>query len=318
MWRYGTLGRVRLLLLDSASLYWRAFYALPDTIVDPSGRPVNAVRGFLDTLARLIEVRQPDRVVACWDDDWRPQWRVDLVPSYKAHRIDEVPDSEDGEVVPDTLGPQIPLIAQLCQTLDVTVWGAPDYEADDVVATLAHRAVSTGATVDIASGDRDLVQLVGPDVTMLYTGGTSKSRGGQPWLTLDPAGVRDRFHVDPTTYALMAVLRGDPSDGLPGVRGIGEKTAVALVNAFPTIDALLEAARTSPHPPMTMRLARSLVDNEEIIRASLAITVLTERADIDPLPPPTDPDESEALRLGAQLGVTRSVERVLAAALRRG
>jgi 5'-3' exonuclease len=303
---------VRILLLDSASLYWRAFHALPDSIVDPSGQPVNAVRGFLDTVTRLVDARRPDRVVACWDDDWRPQWRVDLVPGYKAHRVEQETVETDEEVVPDTLGPQIPLIAELCRILAISVMGAPAYEADDVIATLAARAVADGCVVDIASGDRDLVQLVSPQITLLYTGGTTKSRGGQPWLILDPTAVRERFDIPPESYALMAVLRGDPSDGLPGVRGIGQKTAVALVNAFPTIDDLLGAARQSPQPPMTARLAQAIVEHEEVIRASLAVTALEERQDIPSVGPAPDFDEDAARQYGVQLGLTRSMEQALA------
>jgi len=309
---------VHLLLLDSASLYWRAYHALPDSIVGPAGQPVNAVRGFLDTVARLIEAREPDRVVACWDDDWRPQWRVDLVPGYKAHRLDTIDESspqagDDAEIVPDTLAPQVPWIAQLSSLLGIDVIGAPECEADDVVAALARRHVRAGDTVDIASGDRDLVQLVDDRTTMLYTGGTSKSRGGKPWVALDPDGVRERFLVPPDSYPLMAVLRGDPSDGLPGVRGIGAKTAVALVHAFPDMDALIGAAEQPPRPPMNGRLAAAILEHEEVIRASLAITVLGDRPAVPDLPPRPSIEADQARVVGQGLGIATSVDRVLTA-----
>lgn len=309
---------MHLLLLDSASLYWRAYHALPDSIVGPAGQPVNAIRGFLDTVARLIEAREPDRVVACWDDDWRPQWRVDLVPGYKAHRLDTIDGSstgagDDAEVVPDTLAPQVPWIARLSTLLGIDVIGAPECEADDVIAALARRHVRTGDTVDIASGDRDLVQLVDERTTMLYTGGTSKSRGGKPWVALDPEGVRERFLVAPDSYPLMAVLRGDPSDGLPGVRGIGAKTAVALVHAFPDVQALIDAAAHPCRPPMTGRIAAAIVENEEVIKASMAITVLGDRPAVPDLPPWPSIEADQVREVGDDLGVIASVDRVLAA-----
>ncbi len=309
---------MNLLLLDSASLYWRAYHALPDSIVGPDGQPVNAIRGFLDTVARLIEAREPDRVVACWDDDWRPQWRVDLVPGYKAHRLDTIDASstradDDAEVVPDTLAPQVPWIARLSALLGIDVIGAPECEADDVIAALTRRHVRAGDTVDIASGDRDLVQLVDDRTTMLYTGGTSKSRGGKPWVALDPDGVRERFLVAPDAYPLMAVLRGDPSDGLPGVRGIGAKTAVALVHAFPDVQALLGAAAQPPRPPMNGRLAAAILEHAEVIKASMAITVLGDRPAVPDLPPEPTIEADQAREIAAELGVTTSVDRVLTA-----
>ena len=306
------------MLLDSASLYWRAYHALPDSIVAPSGQPVNALRGFLDTVARVMEARAPDRVVACWDDDWRPQWRVDLVPGYKAHRVETgepTPGAgnDDEEVVPDTLGPQIPWIAELSSLLAIDVIGAPECEADDVIAALARREAAAGGTVDIVSGDRDLVQLVDARTTMLYTGGTAKSRGGEPWVALDPAGVEERFSVSPDSYPLMAVLRGDPSDGLPGVRGIGAKTAVALVQAFPDVAALVTAARQAPQPPMTARIAQAILEHEDIVSASLAITVLGDRPVVPNLASAPPLLATQAREMGQELGVARSVERVISA-----
>lgn len=306
---------MRVLLLDSASLYWRAFHALPESLVSPSGHPVNAVRGFLDTVAKIMQAREPDRVVACRDEDWRPQWRVDLVPTYKAHRLEEVNESRtaDEELVPETLGPQIPWIEEVSSALGFDVIGAPECEADDVIATLALRHAAYGDAVDIASGDRDLVQLVDDRITLLYTGGTSASRGGKPWVELDPESVLERFNVPPQSYALMAVLRGDPSDGLPGVRGIGAKTAVSLVHAYPDFDSLVRAANEPAGPPMTPRLASAIIDHADVITASLAVTALGDRPAIAELPPGPRIDGNRARYLGEQLGVDTAVNRVLAA-----
>src|SRR5699024_2190917 len=159
----------RLMLLDTASLYFRAFYGLPDTLRAPDGTCVNAVRGLMDFLARLVVDHRPDALAACWDNDWRPRWRTDLLPSYKAHRVaEEVPGVSDVEEVPDPLEIQVPLIRQALELLQVAVVGADDYEADDVIGTLATRW--TGP-VDIVTGDRDLFQLASADkpVRILYT-----------------------------------------------------------------------------------------------------------------------------------------------------
>ncbi len=224
------------MLLDAASLYFRAFYGVPTTVTAPDGRPVNAVRGFLDMSARLVVAHRPDRFVACWDDDWRPAFRTDAVPSYKAHR--QAP--EGGEEVPDELGPQVPVIVDVLAAAGLSRVGAPGYEADDVIGTLATRA---RGPVDIVTGDRDLFQLVDDarGVRVLYT-----ARGGIGDLDLvDEAAVAAKYGVPGRAYADFAVLRGDPSDGLPGVKGVGEKTAAALITAFGSLAGIREAA--GPH-----------------------------------------------------------------------
>jgi 5'-3' exonuclease len=317
---------VRLLLLDSASLYWRAYHALPDSIVDDQGRPVNAVRGFLDTVARIIDSEHPDRTVACWDVDWRPAWRVDLVPSYKAHRVQPEPIAADStgepestdpasvvEAVPDTLSPQVPMIQRILELTGIPIVGAAGWEADDVIATLALQAATRGDEVLIASGDRDLVQLASDRITVLYTGGTSRSRGGKPWLRLDPIAVAEQFGVRPQDYATVAVLRGDPSDGIPGVPGIGEKTAVALVHAFGTLDGILAAAGETPMPPMTPRIAAALVTHAEPAERAYRITKLIERPEIPRDIPTLHADPEAALREARELNVVASMRRLLAA-----
>ena len=304
---------MRLLLLDSASLYWRAYHALPDSIRDSSGQPVNAVRGFLDTLGRLIEQRVPDRVIACWDEDWRPAWRVELVESYKAHRVEEATGvADDGvEVVPDTLAPQIPVILQFLDALGVEVIGAAECEADDVIATLALRHGGPGTSVDIASGDRDLVQLVTDHVTLLYTGGTAASRAGAPWIEYDPTAVHAAFSVTPEQYPLMAALRGDPSDGLPGLPGIGAKTAVALVTAYGDVDGLLRAADAEPVRPMTPRLAATIRDEAHLLKACLAVTRLQQMPQVAPMSEVLPADFGQAAQLAVSYNVERSVSRIL-------
>ena len=227
----------RLMLLDSASLYFRAFYGVPDTVKAPNGTPVNAVRGFLDIITRLVTTYEPTHLVACWDDDWRPQWRVDLIPTYKTHRVAEVTATgPDIEVVPDPLEAQVPIIRQTLDALGIPIVGAAEHEADDVIGTLATRA---SLPVDIVTGDRDLFQLVddASDVRVIYT-----ARGMSNLEVVTDATVVTKYGVLPTQYADFATLRGDSSDGLPGVAGIGEKTAATLLAAHGDLPGIIAAA----------------------------------------------------------------------------
>ena len=227
----------RLMLLDSASLYFRAFYGVPDTVRAPDGTPVNAVRGFLDIITRLVTAYHPTHLVACWDDDWRPQWRVDLIPSYKTHRVAEVTVvGPDVEVVPDPLEVQVPVIRATLDALGIRIVGAAEHEADDVIGTLATRAE---LPVDVITGDRDLFQLVDDarDVRVIYT-----ARGMSNLEIVTDAVVVKKYGVLPGQYADFATLRGDTSDGLPGVAGIGEKTAASLLAAHGDLAGILSAA----------------------------------------------------------------------------
>ena len=228
----------RLLLLDTASLYFRAFFGVPDSVKAPDGTPVNAVRGLMDFISRLVGEYDPTHLACCWDDDWRPQWRVDLIPSYKAHRVvAEMPGpAPDVEEVPDPLEAQIPIIVSVLEAYGIPIVGHAEMEADDVIGTLATGA---GMPVDIVTGDRDLFQLVDDDaqVRVLYT-----ARGVGKHERVDNAWVRSKYGVDAHQYAAFATLRGDASDGLPGVAGVGEKTAATLLERFGTIEAIIEAA----------------------------------------------------------------------------
>lgn len=227
----------RLMLLDTASLYFRAFYGVPDTVRAPDGTPVNAARGLLDMIAKLVATYEPTHLVACWDEDWRPQWRVDLIPSYKTHRVAEVVAAgPDVEVVPDPLEAQVPLIRAELGALGIPIVGAADHEADDVIGSLAAQSTMP---VDVVTGDRDLFQLVDDDrgVRVVYTG-----RGMSNLELLDAAAIVGRYGVLPEQYADYAVMRGDASDGLPGVAGIGEKTAASLLAAHGDLTGIIAAA----------------------------------------------------------------------------
>ncbi|MFF0718073.1 5'-3' exonuclease H3TH domain-containing protein [Micromonospora sp. NPDC003816] len=220
------------MLVDAPSLYFRAYFGIPESAARTAdGQPVNAVRGFLDMLAQLVRTRRPGRMVCAMDHDWRPDWRVALLPSYKAHRV----APEGGEVVPDTLSPQVPMILDVLDALGITVVGATGYEADDVLGTLS---VTQPGPVEVVSGDRDLFQLVDDarGVRLLYVG-----RGVAKLDDCDDTAVRSRYGVAADRYADFAALRGDPSDGLPGVAGVGEKTAARLVERYGDIAGILAA-----------------------------------------------------------------------------
>ena len=224
------------MLLDTASLYFRAFFGVPE-ITAPDGTPVNAVRGLLDFISRLVTDYRPTHLVCCWDDDWRPQWRVDLLPSYKAHRVvAERTGQPDVEEVPDPLEVQVPIIRDVLAAFGICVVGAPGYEADDVIGSFAAQATQP---VDIVTGDRDLFQLVDDqrDVRVLYI---ARGVGNHERVTND--WVRAKYGIDAHQYADFATLRGDASDGLPGVAGVGEKTAATLLGRFGDIDAIIAAA----------------------------------------------------------------------------
>ncbi|TXK43750.1 5'-3' exonuclease H3TH domain-containing protein [Nonomuraea sp. C10] len=219
------------MLLDTPSLYFRAFYGIPETITAPDGMPVNAVRGLIDMMATLVRGHSPTGLAATMDADWRPAFRVAALPSYKAHRVAH----GDVEEVPEALVPQIAVIEQVLDALGIPRPQSPGYEADDVIGTLTYRA--PGA-VDIVTGDRDLFQLVDDarPVRVLYT-----ARGVRNLQLVDEAWVSAKYGIPGRGYADFATLRGDPSDGLPGVPGVGEKTAAALVTRFGSLAAMLEA-----------------------------------------------------------------------------
>lgn len=235
-----------MLLLDGASMWFRSYFGVPSSITGPDGRPVNAARGFIDSVATLITRERPRRLVVCLDEDWRPAWRVELIGSYKAHRVaaevDELGDDPDAEEVPDDLSPQVDMILEILDAYGIATAGAPGYEADDVLGTLA--ATERRDPVVVVSGDRDLLQLVADKpvpVRVLYIGqGLAKA------TMFGPAEVAERYGVPVTragaAYAELALLRGDPSDGLPGVPGVGEKTAAAMLTQYGSLEAILAAA----------------------------------------------------------------------------
>jgi len=309
----------RLMLLDTASLYFRAFYGVPDSIRRSDGTPVNAVRGLLDMIARLVVEFDAALLVACWDDDWRPQWRVDLIPSYKAHRVAEVvSDAADVEVVPDLLEAQIPLIREVLRLAGIAVVGAAEHEADDVIGSYA-----TGAAhpVDIVTGDRDLFQLVDDahDVRVVST-----TRGMKNLEVLTDAVVVAKYRVLPEQYADFATLRGDTSDGLPGVAGIGEKTASGLLGEHGSLDAL-RAAAADPASSVSSSVRAKLEAAAAYLDVAPRVVAVVRDLDLPSLEqvgarlqPVTGGDRVELERLASEWNLGGSVGRLLAALDTRG
>ena len=291
------------MLVDAANLYFRAFYALPESIKGPDGRPVNAIRGFLDMSAALIERRRPTRWVACLDLDWRPAFRVALVPSYKAHRM-----AKDGsEDVPPALAVQIPPLLDVLGAFGLACAGADGFEADDVIATLAHRDTEP---VEIVSGDRDLLALATDRVTVLYTG-----HGIAKMAAMGPAEVLAKYGVPAEHYADFAVLRGDPSDGLPGVPGVGEKTAAALVTRFGSTEDIVAAARSGDDsfPAGAAGKIRAAAEYLSVAPAAVRGRVDVPLSVIDDALYPEPRDPARLAELAGRLGVESSVERLQAA-----
>jgi 5'-3' exonuclease len=282
------------LVLDSPSLFYRAFFALPRTITGPDGAAVNAARGYLDMLSQLLVGQRPRGVVNVFDADWRPQWRVDLYPGYKAKRPDDPPE----------LPGQFPVVRAVLDAAGLPVAEAAGYEADDVIGTIA-AAAGPRERVVVVTGDRDLFQVVrDPVVWVLFpVKGTSSLR------RFDEAAIAAKCGVPPARYADMAILRGDPSDGLPGVPGVGEKTAARLVAEHADLDELLAAAAAGR---LTPRLAAALEQSAGYLQAMRGV-----------VPLPTDvayqasaahpPDRERLAALAERHGMEGPVERLLGA-----
>ncbi|OHT92653.1 flap endonuclease [Mycobacterium syngnathidarum] len=301
-------------------MWFRSYFGVPSSIKAPDGRPVNAVRGFLDSIATLVTRERPRRLVVCRDDDWRPQWRVDLVPSYKAHRVEQPqPDGlPDVEEVPDDLTPQVEMIMDLLDAFGIVTAGAPGFEADDVLGTLATREQHD--PVVVVSGDRDLLQLVrdepAPAVRVLYIG-----RGLAKATKFGPAEVSETYGVPVDragpAYAELALLRGDPSDGLPGVPGIGEKTATTLLAQHGSLRGIQAAAEdpksslSKAHRAKLLAAADYVAAAEPVVRVATDAPVTLSGA-TDELPLAAK-DPARVAELAAAYGVASSISRLQSA-----
>jgi len=295
-----------LMLLDSASLWYRAYYGMPDTMLAPDGTPVNAIRGYLDMTARLITMYSPKRIVACIEGDWRPSWRVELFPNYKANRLEE--DGE-GEEEPDLLTPQIPILLDLLDEFGIPMVGVDDYEADDVMATFA---VREKGPIRIVTGDRDLFQLVDGkrDVKVVYL-----AKGLSQHDLVDKAWVSRKYAIPGDRYALFAMFRGDPSDGLPGVKGIGEKGAALIANHFASVDEALQGAHDM-HKELTPALAKKIIAGADYLK--IAPTLVNCARDValpalDISMPKAPADLSKIYEMKDRYGLGASVDRLILA-----
>ncbi len=304
------------LLLDGASMWFRSYFGVPSSITAPDGRPVNAVRGFLDSMSVVIGQQRPARLVVCLDLDWRPQFRVDLIPSYKAHRVAE-PEPQgqpDIEEVPDELTPQIDMILELLDAFGIPTAGAEGFEADDVLGTLAARERTD--PVVVVSGDRDLLQVVAEDpvpVRVLYLG-----RGLTKATLFGPAEVAEHYGVPREragpAYAELALLRGDPSDGLPGVPGVGEKTAATLLAQHGSLERILAAAH-DPKSKMAKGLRAKLLAATDYIEAAGQVVRVATDAPVT-LSTPTDAlplaaaHPKRTAKLATELGVGSPIARL--------
>jgi 5'-3' exonuclease len=296
-----------LMLLDSGSLWYRAYYGMPDTLVAPNGTPVNAIRGFLDMTARLISIYNPDRIVVCIDGDWRPTWRVELFPEYKANRLDD--EDSDEEAEPDTLTPQIPILLDLLDEFGLPMVGVDDFEADDVMATYAD---THPGPVRIVTGDRDLFQLVDDsrDIKVAYL-----AKGISAHDLVDLQFIADKYSIPGDRYALFATYRGDPSDGLPGVKGIGEKGAALIARNFATVEESIAAAEKSDER-LPAALAKKIIAGTDYLK--IAPTVVNCARTV-PLPtidiaiPQAPKDLSKIYQIKDEYALGASVDRLISA-----
>jgi 5'-3' exonuclease len=295
-----------LMLLDSASLWYRAYYGMPDTLLSPTGMPVNAIRGYLDMTARLIGMYSPDRIVACIEGDWRPSWRVDIFPAYKANRLEEESDEEEE---PETLTPQIPVLLDLLDAFGIPMLGVDDYEADDVMATFA---VREKGPIRVVTGDRDLFQLVDDkrDVKVVYL-----AKGISQHDLVDIKWVAEKYGIPGDRYALFAMFRGDPSDGLPGVRGIGEKGAALIANNFATVEEALAAAHAE-HEVLSKSLAKKIIEGAEYLKIAPTLVYCARDVAIPQMEiamPQKPADLSDIYRIKDEYGLGASVDRLISA-----
>jgi 5'-3' exonuclease len=279
---------------------------MPDTLLSPSGLPVNAIRGYLDMTARLVSIYKPNRLVACIEGDWRPSWRVDIFPAYKANRL-EVGSEEEEE--PETLTPQIPILLDLIDAFGIPMVGVDDYEADDVMATFA---TNEKGPIRVVTGDRDLFQLVDDkrDIKVVYL-----ARGISNHDLVDIDWVAQKYGIPGDRYALFAMFRGDPSDGLPGVKGIGEKGAALIANNFATLDAAIEGAKNA-HAALSPALAKKIIEGIEYLK--IAPTLVNCARDVAlpsmTLAIPKKPDDlSTIYAMKEEYGLGASVDRLIAA-----
>jgi 5'-3' exonuclease len=278
---------------------------MPDTLVSPTGQPVNAIRGYLDMTSRLLVKYQPNRIVACLEGDWRPSWRVELFPDYKLNRLDE----EGAEEEPDTLGPQIPILLDVLDALGIPLLGVDDYEADDLMATFS---VKQPGPVRIVTGDRDLFQLADDkrDVKIVYL-----AKGISNHDLVDLKWIQDKYQIPGDRYALFAMIRGDSSDGLPGIKGIGEKGAMVIANLFKTMPEVMQAA-AGADKRLSANIRKKLLESSQYAAIApklvgCALDVAIPEMEISM--PKKPKSHEKIIKLKDEFGLGASIDRIMSA-----
>ena len=254
-----TKFKCQIMAIDLSSLLFRSFYGLPTSIKDADGFPINGVKGYLETLIRLKNTYSPEIIIHALDDNWRPEWRTDLLPQYKAHRV--LDDNE--EEVDEELKRQIEILPQILKILGMQCIGKANFEADDVLASIANDNSNTL----IVSGDKDLFQTVN-DKRSNFVHLLGKEGG----TLYTEKIIKQRFGIDAKSYLDYSVLKGDPSDGLPGVKGIGEKTALEIILKFGNIDNLLKNINDTTK--ISRKQQKSIADSVEYINKALKVVKL--------------------------------------------
>ena len=294
-----------MVLIDTPALYYRAFYSVPDSIVNDDGQPVNAVRGVLDAIAQMIRRFDSPRVVATMDADWRPAFRTAIMPEYKAARIK---DAEAGTEIPPELAVQLPIMTRVISALGIPIAEVDGTEADDVIATMA---AESRTPVVIVSPDRDLLALIDAesDVSVL------RPRKGGEWEAVTQSDLPAKYGVpDGTRYRELAALRGDPSDGLPGAPGIGEKTAATLLSSFGSLDSIIKAAKAGVKTGgLSPKRAHTLIEEEEALYKTIEVmrclTDVSHGLDLESVPNSPDPSALQDAARGQN--IRRSVDNLV-------
>ncbi|HEX6665710.1 MAG TPA: 5'-3' exonuclease [Solirubrobacterales bacterium] len=279
-----------LLAVDTPSMLFRAFYALPSKIVGPDGKPVNALLGTANMVLREVETHQPRAVVLCFGPD-AASYRTELYPAYHAERE---------AAMPDELAPQFAACREFFEAFGWTVATSDDLEADDLLGSYAQVEAKAGGQALLLTGDRDMYQCAGPGVTVLYV-----RTGGKGAEEVGPAEVRERYGVDPELVPDFIALRGDPSDGLPGAKGVGPKTAAELLREHGSLEAVLDNAIRERRPA----LRGALIDGREDILAFKDIATLRDAGVKRPADAPTDWEG--AAKAALKLGMRKLAERLI-------
>jgi 5'-3' exonuclease len=278
-----------LLAVDTPSMLFRAFYALPDSIKGPDGRPVNALLGTANLILKEIEIHQPRAVVLCFGPD-AASYRTELYPAYHAERE---------AAMPDDLAPQFAACRDFFEAFGWAVASSDDLEADDLLGTYARLEAEAGGHALLLTGDRDMYQCAGEGVTVLYV-----RTGGKGAEEVGADEVRERYGIGPELVPDFIALRGDPSDGLPGAKGVGPKTAAELLRRHGSLEGVLDNAIRERRP----KLRGALIEARDDLLAFKDIATLRDAGVGRPPDRPTD--WAGAATAARALGMNRLAERL--------